>query len=730
MEGYPNSCTKPREEKQAAFFSRNRNKHLLLAVILSFLTYIIFYGQFLTPSHYFWSNNGEYTDAQTKHAPARAYLYDKIVNEHSFPFWTEKMYSGFPIYADPENAYLHPINIASVLVFGPQSSYKVLHLLEYLIGSLSLYFLLRRKGIGLLGFAAANAIFYFNTFLINQQIYFNMVMALFLIPTSLLLVDLFIEKRRPLLIVLESLVIANAILWGHMQSAVIISMGVFAYMVVFSFRRMSLSRFLFYFLALIFLVVLITLPQVLPTYQLFSQSVRSSSLNYLKGSFNPRVAIFSFVPYLLGGYKDFLGRQMSVEISYVKIYTYFGISSAILSALSLLLLKKSREVISAFVFIWIFLIFGFMAYNNIFPDNTPIITLFREWERTAALSSFGIALLVGIFVEKISEVSLKNIRTGIWFVLSPLIYILILTKMDDGKIAHKLSPYISYQYIQSYPYFPALKTIVLVLVGVLLLFFIAKKWYPNVSSEISFPVKVILVGIVLFDLVYFNQDALALNLQDISNYKPASIPQELENRRTLISSSEILGNESLYYGNWSPLGQSQLKESEYANYYNRLGVNLNGVPSSQADRTINYQNLNYQGLKEAGVVAVVNGDGITYLNDSQLDLIKNNLSGHYVKKEEGRIVMQINNPEDTTINTYLKYSPYWKVKVDGRGTEIAEDGLFFDFPLGKGDHLVEIRYFPKPFYVALAFSLILGIITALLFYARRKNIKKWLSANV
>ena len=49
-----------------------------------------------------------------------------------------------------------------------------------------------------------------------------------------------------------------------------------------------------------------------------------------------------------------------------------------------------------------------------------------------------------------------------------------------------------------------------------------------------------------------------------------------------------------------------------------------------------------------GIVAIAKPDGITYLNNSELDLIKNNVNGHYVEKKEGHIVMQINNPADTT----------------------------------------------------------------------------------
>ena len=82
--------------------------------------------------------------------------------------------------------------------------------------------------------------------------------------------------------------------------------------------------------------------------------------------------------------------------------------------------------------------------------------------------------------------------------------------------------------------FPVLKTIVLVLAGMLLLFFIFKKWYPRLFPKILLPVKVIFVAIVFFDLIYFSKDVLAFRLQDISNYKIASVPKELENKRVII----------------------------------------------------------------------------------------------------------------------------------------------------------------------------------------------------
>ena len=137
-------------------------------LLISISTYLIFFGNFLLPNYYFW-----FSDVKNEYLPARVYFYERVVKDFTFPFWTEKMYSGFPIYADAENGYLNPINILSILIFGPAFSYKVLHLVFYLLGSISLYLILKRKNLGLLGYLVANVVYFFNTFQIDHQIHYH-----------------------------------------------------------------------------------------------------------------------------------------------------------------------------------------------------------------------------------------------------------------------------------------------------------------------------------------------------------------------------------------------------------------------------------------------------------------------------------------------------------------------------------------------------------------------------
>jgi uncharacterized membrane protein YfhO len=178
--------------------------------------------------------------------------------------------------------------------------------------------------------------------------------------------------------------------------------------------------------------------------------------------------------------------------------------------------------------------------------------------------------------------------------------------------------------------------------------------------------------------------------------------------------------ESLYYDTWGPFGYSQFEEKAYKKYFNQLGLGDIKISSDQSPKESS------QKLVDAGIVAIARVEGIVYINDNKLDILKNNLDGNYVKKSEGNIIMNINNPADTTVDTYLKYDPNWRIKIDGQQAQITKNGIFFDFPLNQGNHLVEIYYYPKPFFVAIIVSSIAGIIIGLLFYFLIKKIKNYI----
>ena len=100
----------------------NFKKNFWIPLLLATLSYFtIFYPLFGSDTVIY---SGK--DSVNLHYPSRYYLHERLSNLE-FPVWTERVFSGFPIYADIERGYLNPINVVSVVLFGPFRSYKVLH---------------------------------------------------------------------------------------------------------------------------------------------------------------------------------------------------------------------------------------------------------------------------------------------------------------------------------------------------------------------------------------------------------------------------------------------------------------------------------------------------------------------------------------------------------------------------------------------------------------------------
>ena len=165
-------------------------RSLLLTVYFTALYLSFFYTLWLPGNHI------DGSDAAIKHYPSREYLYNQLVGEHKFPFYTKKAFGGFPIYADYEIGYMNPINVLSIVLFGPFLSYKLLHVLTYIISSLAMYAFLKRQGVNLLGITASLVIFLYSFFMANHQIHFNIIMTVPLLPVGLVIVDRWLEDGR------------------------------------------------------------------------------------------------------------------------------------------------------------------------------------------------------------------------------------------------------------------------------------------------------------------------------------------------------------------------------------------------------------------------------------------------------------------------------------------------------------------------------------------------------
>jgi hypothetical protein len=298
--------------------------------------------------------------------------------------------------------------------------------------------------------------------------------------------------------------------------------------------------------------------------------------------------------------------------------------------------------------------------------------------------------------------------------------ILYLWTMKQSMDSSKLEYLTSFNYIKHYPYYGLLEAIVLSLAAILLLVIFYKKIMAKIRKKILLPLKIALVAVVFIDLFFVNKDVLVFRLQDISNYKILPVSTELEKKRIIALNEGTNCMETVYYKNWSTFGCSQFKDDAYHEFYKD---NIRPFETGSS--------IDQQKLKDAGIVATVSKSGkISPISNNRLDLIKNDIDGEYIKKNEGKITMKINSLSDEIINTYLKYDPFWKVTIDNTPVEIKKNGMFFDFPLSKGEHIVKIYYYPKPFIWGILLSLTLSVILFVLYYFFKKSIlEKILNSN-
>src|SRR3990167_7937476 len=226
------------------------------ALLISIFTYLLFFYPLLNINTYI---GGE--DPEGYHYPVKYFLYQSL-QKGEFPFYTQRIFSGFPVYADPTAGYLNPLNILFVMLFGPFNYYKIMHFIFYLLGSLSLFYFLKRKfGDNLLAFAASNLVYFFNLFNLYHQKHFEIILSVYTLPLCLLLLDKFLTKAD-----IKKLIFLGGILLfdfynGSFQILLLKLAVLVVYIVLFDYKLVLNVRKYAVFLVLF---VLLCLPLLIP----------------------------------------------------------------------------------------------------------------------------------------------------------------------------------------------------------------------------------------------------------------------------------------------------------------------------------------------------------------------------------------------------------------------------------------------------------------------------------
>jgi uncharacterized membrane protein YfhO len=88
--------------------------------------------------------------------------------------------------------------------------------------------------------------------------------------------------------------------------------------------------------------------------------------------------------------------------------------------------------------------------------------------------------------------------------------------------------------------------------------------------------------------------------------------------------------------------------------------------------------------------------------------------------------MKFSSSISTTIDTYIKYDPNWRVTVNGTQVDTQKNGLFLSFHVDRGDHIVRIYYYPKPLIYGLIIGALASIVLLALYFVFKKPLYGWL----
>ena len=366
----------------------------------------------------FWGpvKNGAMPDVITQIYPWRHLAID-IWKQGNVPLWNPYTFSGNPLLANYQSGVLSPFNIL-FFIFPFVDSWSILVLLQPLLAGLFMYMFAKSLRVSKVGSLTSSISFMFCGFITTWMGYATLGYAILFLPLSLFCIEKYYGTKRNVFLFLLSLTLPLSFFSGHFQISLYFLIAVLAY----SFYKLIVNRNIqsfFYVMLFIFFGILLTMPQILPSLELYLESFRSSF-------FQTAGIPVEYLPSFLA--PDFFGNPVTRNTwfgHYAEWNGYIGILPFMLAVYSLLRIKKHQTLF--------FLILGLLSL--ILAVNNPFSTLFLSLHipvlstsainRIIVLFSFAFAVLAGFGLDQLL-LDIKNAKKKViltWVSLLTLLFI-------------------------------------------------------------------------------------------------------------------------------------------------------------------------------------------------------------------------------------------------------------------------------------------------------------------
>jgi len=347
---------------------------------------------FFSPwSHYekFWGpvKNNAMPDVHTQIYPWKKFSIDTFMMGQ-IPLWNPYSFSGNPHLANFQSAVLSPFNLL-FFIFPFINAWSILILFQPLLAGIFTYLFVREIGAGRVGSLISSITFMFCGFIVVWMAYGTLSLAISLLPLALLAIDKFYSTKQVRYLILLSLSIPLSFFSGHFQTSLYFLGALFAFLI---FKGIAIGniRNTFYLILSTIIGILLSLPQILPSIELYRESIRSEIFQISEAI--PIQYLITIIS------PDFFGNPVTRNDWFGHYAEWAGFIGILPLFLAIFAIWKVRRKVVVF-----FASFG--IFSLILAVNSPISQLFVSLKipvlstsalsRVVVLFSFSFAVLAG-----------------------------------------------------------------------------------------------------------------------------------------------------------------------------------------------------------------------------------------------------------------------------------------------------------------------------------------------
>lgn len=703
------------------------------------------YKQYIGPV-----KNGAMPDLITQIFPWKYFSIQEL-KHGKIPFWNPSGFGGTPHLANYQSAVFSPFNILFfILPF--VNAWRLLVLFQPLLAGIFMLLFTKKIGLRSASSTIAAISFMFCGFITVWMAYATLGYAILFLPLALYAVESYEESKKSRFLFLLSISFPLSFFSGHFQISIYFSLVVLFFILykLFIFKNIKNT---IYLLISLFIGFLFTLPQVLPSLEFYSQSMRSGLYH------TSEIIPWEYLPTLLA--PDFFGNPVTRNDwfgHYAEWNGYSGIVVLILSFYALLNLRKK--------YVLFFVILAGVSFVLAFP--TPFTSFFSFLKipvlgtsaasRGIVLFSFSISILGGMGFQFLLDFKKNWVYKIAWIIISLFVVFALWIIIFFGSNLNPQQIYIARQN----SIFPTIIAFLCLLFCFVLI---------NAKGKIKIIFIALIILLVSFDMLRFVNkwmpfDPIKYTFSSLNNRLIFSNPAYKARIQANMESGVCA-----YYGFWCLGGYDSL----YIDRYGTFIASLQTGKVTQAERSVvsfprqglntlaamNLLNVKYvlhkhsddgvgwtfpfwqypdqfKQIADDGVYKVlenknvypfaflVNKYRIAKKDQDILDVMfarntdlsktlvlenpikvelgsENNVGKlKIISQEPGKTVMQSSSIGNNLLFISIPFYPGWKAIIDGKSAKIMRADFAFQAVLiSPGVHKIVFYYRPQSFFIGV-----------------------------